>query len=57
MIDCLHLKECFSNYVFLQVEENQVKHAENTEGTFEITSLFQIIIENNSLVLNKYECI
>jgi len=30
------------------VEENQVKHAENTEGTFERTSLFQIIIENNS---------
>jgi hypothetical protein len=41
MIDYLHLKDGFSNRMFLQVEENQVKHAENTEGTFE-RSLFQI---------------
>lgn len=57
MIDCMQLEDCFGNHVFLQVEENQVKQAETTEGTFERTNLFKIIIKNNLLVLNKFGCI
>lgn len=37
MIHSQYLKLCFSSHIFVQVEENQVKHAESSEGTSERT--------------------
>ena len=47
MILWQHLNICFNNHAFLQVEENQVKHVENTQGTFERSSKF----------ISSYHCV
>jgi hypothetical protein len=42
------LKWNFLNHVYLQVEENQVKHAENIKGTFE-RSYFKLSLRRTNL--------